>query len=168
MSRTTGKAETDEPLRLAPVTTSPAVRAVFVSKDMAWATGQGVNDRNAGTGCRKYKEFLSIHELPRSPVTLRMWNAYLLARQSAPKDALRRGAKSKRPAQAKMRSGSTPLKFAQKSNWARGLTLSDAPPRRRTVRRYDGIEARRSDLSPENAALLMKVNQQDTLIDMWR
>jgi hypothetical protein len=51
----------------------------------------------------------------------------------------------------------------------RGLTLRDAStPRRKTVRRYDLVDPRWSDLSPENAALLMKVNQQNTLVDMWR
>ncbi len=51
----------------------------------------------------------------------------------------------------------------------RGLTLSDTTtPRRKTVRRYDRVIPRKSELSPENAALLMKVNQQDTLVDMWR
>ena len=57
----------------------------------------------------------------------------------------------------------------QKSRWTRGLTLSDTTtPRRKTVRRYDRVEPRKSDLSPEIAALLMKVNQQNTLVDMWR
>ena len=51
--------------------------------------------------------------------------------------------------------------------WSR-LTLADASARRGTVRRYGCIEPRRSDISPENAALLMKVNQQNTLADTWR
>ncbi len=226
MSRTTGTAETEE-LRLAPVTAPPAGRAAFAPKDIAWATRQGTNDRNAGTACRKYKNFLGIYKLPSSPLTRQLWNAYLLARQPAPKKATRRGRKRKGPVQADPRrksmpavvgpswaarqaredriSGnvclscedflrtyglrksdasrrvwkayheraklvprSTPPKSVQKSNWARGLTLSDATPRRGTVRRYDRTEPRKSDLSPENAALLMKVNQQNTLVDMWR
>jgi len=227
MSRTTGTAETQELLRLAPATAPPADRAATAPKDIAWATRQGTDDRNAGTECRKYKKFLSIYRLPSSPLTLQLWNAYLLARQSAPKNGPRRGGKRKGPVQADPRrksipvvvgpswaarqaredriSGnvclsyedflrtyglrksdvsrrvwkayheraklvprSTPPRSAQKSNWACGLTLSDSPARRRTVRLYDCIEPRRSDLSPENAALLMKVNQQNTLVDMWR
>jgi len=227
MSRPTGTAETTELLRLAQVTAPPANRPAIAPKDIAWATRQGISDRNAGTECRKLKKFLSIHELPSSPLTLRLWNAYLLARQSAPKNASRRAAKRKGPVnadprgksvpavvspswaarqgredrisgnvclsyedflrtyglrksdaarrvwqayheRAKLPPRSTPPKSAQKSNWARGLTLNDAPARRRSVKRYDCIAPQRSDLSPENAALLMKVNQQNTLVDMWR
>jgi hypothetical protein len=222
--RTTGTAETAEQLRPAPVTAPPAPIA---PKDIAWATRQGTNDQNAGTACRKYRNFLSIHKLPSSPLTLQLWNAYLLARQPAPKNASRRGGKRKGPIQAdprrtsipavvspswaarqaredringnarlsyenflrtyglrksdpsrrvwkayheraKLIPRSTPPASAQKTNWARGLTLYDGSARRRTVRRYDRTEPRRSDLSPENAALLMKVNQQNTLVDMWR
>ena len=65
---------------------------VIAEKDIAWAARQGANDRNAGTECRKYKNFLSIYKLPRSPFTLRMWNAYLLAGQSTPKIPRDRGA----------------------------------------------------------------------------
>jgi hypothetical protein len=227
MSRTTGTAETEERLRLALVTAPPAACAAIAPKDTAWATRQGVNDRNAGTECRKYKKFLSIYNLPSSPLTLQLWNAYLLARQSALKNASRRGGQRKGPVRADPRrksipavvgpswaarqaredriSGtvcpsyedflrtyglcksdasrrvwkayheraklvprSTPPKSEQKSNWARGLTPSNTTARRRTVRRYDCIEPRRNDLSPENATLLMKVNQQNTLVDMWR
>jgi len=227
MSRTTGIAETEELLRLAPVTAPPVGRAAIAPKDIAWATRQGANDRNAATECRKFKKFLNIYKLPSSPLTLRLWNAYLLARQPAPKNASTRGGKRKGPVQADPRrksmpavigpswaarqgredriSGhvclsyedflrtyglrksdasrrvwnayheraklvprSTPPRSAQKSNWARGLTLTDTSARPGTVRRYDRIEPRRSDLSPENAALLMKVNQQNTLVDMWR
>jgi hypothetical protein len=228
MSRTTGNAEPEKLQRLAPATATPADRAAIAPKDIAWATRQGTNDRNAGTECRKYKKFLGIYKLPSSGLTLQLWNAYLLARQSsAPKSVPRSGGKRKGPVQAdprrksmpavvgpswatrqaredritgnvcltyedflrtyglrksdasrrvwkayderaKLAPRSTPPKSAQKSNWARGLTLSDASARRGTVRRYDRVEPRRSDLSPKNAALLMKVNQQNTLVDMWR
>jgi hypothetical protein len=228
MSRSTSKAETDGLLRPSSVTAAPAAdRAAFAGKGIAWATRQGTNDRNAGTECRKYKNFLSIYKLPRSPFTLHMWNAYLLARQATPKNAARLGGRHKLPTQAdpprkpipavvgpewaarqaredritgkaclsyeaflraydlrksdasrrvwkiynqhaNLVPRNTPPKSAQKLHWTRGLTLSDASAHRRTVRRYDRIEPRRSDLSPGNAALLMKVNQQNTLVDMWR
>jgi hypothetical protein len=227
MSRTTSTAETEELLRLAPGAPSAADRAAVAPKSIAWATRQGTNDRTAGTECRKYKKFLSIYKLPSSPLTLQLWNAYCLGRQSASKNDLPREAKGQRPRRAdprrksipsvvdaawaarqaredrisgnvcrsyedflrtyrlrksdasrrvwrtyqeraKLVSRSTPPKSAQRLNWARGLSLSDVSARRSTVRRYDFIEPRRRDLSPENAALLMKVNQQNTLVDMWR
>ncbi len=108
MSRTTGNAETEELLRLAPVTATPADRAAIAPKDIAWATRQGTHDRNAGTEYRKYKNFLSIYKLPSSPLTLQLWNAYLLARQSAPKNASRRGGKRTRPVRADPRRKSIP------------------------------------------------------------
>jgi hypothetical protein len=227
MSRATGNAETQGPMRLVPVTAKPADHAPITANDIAWATRQGTDDRKAGTECRKYKNFLSVYKLPSSPLTLRMWNAYLLTRQSALNYAPPRGTKRTRPVEpdprrnsipavagtswaanqarqdrisgnicpryedfirayglrksdaalrvwkayhdrAKQAPRSTPPKTAQKSCWARGLTLSDPSARRRTVRRYDRTEPRKSDLSPENAAMLMKVNQQNTLVDMWR
>ena len=122
-------------------------------KGIAWAARQGLDDRKAGTECRKYKNFLRIHNLPKSQFTLRMWNAYLPASQST------------KPA----RLNTQPPKPKQKSRWTRGLTLGDTTtPRRKAVRRYDRVEPRESELSPEIAALLMKVNQQNTLVDMWR
>jgi len=210
-----------------PFAATLAERATVPQRDAAWAARQGTNDRDAGTECRKYSNFLSIYRLPRSPLTLRMWNAYLGAGQTALKNAPRPGGELERPVRAHPRpkptpavlgpswaahqaredsiSGNvclsyegflriyglrtsdaarrvwkvyrdgaklaprrTPLKYAQKSNWARGLTLNDASARRGPVRRYDRPEPRRTDLSAENAALLMKVNQQNTLVDMWR
>ena len=227
MSRALGNAETEGLLRLGAVTATSADRAAIAANDIAWATRQGTNDRRAGTECRKYRNFLSIYKLPSSPLTLRMWNAYLLARQPASNYAPRRGGKRKRPVEpdrrrnsipavvgpswaasqarqdrisgnicpsyedfirsyglhksdvarrvwhayherTKLAPSSTPPKTAQKSYWARGLALSDPSARPRTVRRYDRTEPRKSDLSPENAAMLMKVNQQNTLVDMWR
>lgn len=201
---------------------------VIAGKDIAWAVRQGANDRNSGTEFRRYKDFLGIYKLPRSPFTLRMWNAYLSARQPTPKNvvrardrreclvrsnpppnpipavvglewAVRQGRADRiagkaclgyktflctyglRKSNASHQLWSTyqkhakpvplntpPQKPLQKSRWTRGLTLSDATTRRRTIRRYDRVEPRRSELSPKNAALLMKVNQQDTLVDMWR
>jgi hypothetical protein len=41
-------------------------------------------------------------------------------------------------------------------------------PRRKNVRKYDRENPRESELPPEIADLLMKLNQQDTLVDMWR
>ena len=67
------------------------VTAATAGKDIAWAARQGANDRKAGTECRKYKNFLRIYNLPRSPFTLRMWNAYLPARQPTPKNNARAG-----------------------------------------------------------------------------
>ena len=76
------------------------VTDVIAAKDIAWAARQGTNDRNAGTGCRKYKNFLNIYKLPRSPFTLRMWNAYLLARRATPQKAARAGDRRERLIQA--------------------------------------------------------------------
>ena len=122
-------------------------------KGIAWAACQGVDDRKAGTECRKYKNFLRIYNLPRSQFTLRMWNAYLPASQPA------------RPA----RPSAPPLKSKQKPRWTGALTLGDeTTPHREIVRRYDSVMSYDSGLSPENAALLRKVNQLDTLVDMWR
>lgn len=227
MSRAAGNAATSGHLRLAPVTATSADRAVIGSKDIAWATRQGTSDRIAGTECRKYRWFLRIHRLPRSPLTLRMWDAYLLALRPATSYASRRGGKHKPPVQAdprrdsipavlspswaagqarqdrisgnicasfedflrayglrksdasrrvwqayheraKLAPRSTPPKIVQKSYRARSLTLGDPSARRRTVRRYDRTEPPKSDLSPKNAAMLMKINQQNTLVDMWR
>jgi hypothetical protein len=129
------------------------VIAATAEDDIAWASRQGTNDRKAGTQCRKFKSFLRIHNLPRSQFTLRMWNAYLLASQPT------------KPA----RLNTPPPKPKQKSRWTRGLTLSDTTtPRRKTVRRYDCVELRKNQFSPEIAALLMELNQQNTLVDMWR
>ena len=72
-----------------------AVTDVIAGKDIAWAARQGTNDRNAGTACRKYKNFLNIYKLPRSPFTLRMWNAYLLARRATSKKAALAGDRRK-------------------------------------------------------------------------
>jgi hypothetical protein len=124
-----------------------------LGKDVAWAARQGESDRKAGTSCRRYKNFLRNYNLPRSEFTFRMWNAYLPA--SPPTKPVRRNA--------------SPSKRKHASHWTRGLTLGDMPaPRRETVRRYDRVMPRASDLSPENVALLKKVNQLDTLVDMWR
>lgn len=122
-------------------------------KGIAWAARQGADDRKAGTECRKYKNFLRIYNLPRSQFTLQMWNAYLPASQPT------------RPA----RPGAPSPKSKQKPHWTGDLTLGDAAtPNRKIARRYDIVMSYQSDLSPENAALLRKVNQLDTLVDMWR
>jgi len=127
--------------------------AAAAGKDIAWAARQGENDRKAGTACPRYKAFLAIHNLPKSQFTLRMWNAYLPASQPT------------RP----VRRNTPPPKPKHASRWTRGLTLGDATtPRHKTARRYDLITPCGSDLSPEDAALLRKVNQLDTLVDMWR
>lgn len=219
-----------EPGRRKAVRKEEAVTAATVEKDVAWAARQGTNDRRAGTECRKYKNFLRIYNLPRSQFTLRMWNAYLPARQPTPKSTARAGdrhdplippdppqnpspaAVARKDPEWAARQGRDDriagktcrnyetflityelhksdaslhlwntyhkqLKLAhrhtsppkQKSRWTRGLTLSDTTtPRRKTVRRYDRVQPLKSDLSPENAALLMKVNQQYTLVDMVR
>jgi hypothetical protein len=227
MSRATGEAETQGPRRLVPVSATSSERAAIAANDVAWAARQGTNDRAAGTECPKYKHFLSRYRLPCSPRSLRMWNAYILARQPPPAYAPRTGGKRARPDEpdprrnsipavvspawaagqarqdiisgnlcrsyedfmrayglrksdaarrvwsayqegAKLAPRRTPPKTAQKSHPGRGLTLGDPPARRRTVRRYDRTEPRKSDLSPQNAAMLMKINQQNTLVDIWR
>ena len=201
-------------------------------KDIEWAARQGVRDRKAGTEWRKYKDFLRAYNLPRSPYTLRMWNAYLPSTQPepnikaraegrrspsippvpsqkpssaavAPKDrewAARQGRQDSiaRKAcrkyktflttyqlhksdaslhlwdayrkQTKAERSNTPVPdLKRRSHWTRGLSISDtATPRRKKVRRYDRENPRESELPPGIAALLMKLNQQDTLVDMWR
>jgi hypothetical protein len=127
--------------------------AATAEKGIAWAARQGAADRKAGTVCRKYKNFLRTYNLPRSQFTLRMWNAYLPASQ---------------PTRPVPPSAPSP-KSKQKPHWTGDLTLGDATtPHRGIVRRYDLAMSYHSDLSPENAALLRKVNQLDTLVDMWR
>jgi hypothetical protein len=119
-------------------------------KDRQWAAQQGREDRIAGKACRKYKTFLITYGLPRSDASLQLWNVYHIQTKS-------------------VRLGKPLPDPKQKSRWTRGLTLGDvAVPHRRTVRRCDRVKPRESDLSPENAALLMKVNQQNTLMEMWR
>jgi hypothetical protein len=126
------------------------VTVATAGKGIAWAARQGANDRQAGTECRKYKKFLITYELPRSDTSLRLWNTYLKQTKVAHPNA----------------SSSKP---EQKSRRTRGLTPSGASsPPRKIVRRYDYVNPRGTDLSPENAALLMRVNQQNTLVDMWR
>jgi hypothetical protein len=128
---------------------SPAVAA---RKDPAWAERQGREDAIAGKPCRKYKTFLSTYKLDKSDASLQLWNAYYKKTQQASVNTL--------PPKPKQK---------QKQHLARGLTLSHGhAPRRNAVRRYDNVEPRRDDLSPKNAALLMKVNQQNTLVDSWR
>lgn len=201
-------------------------------KDIEWAARQGVRDRKAGTECRKYKDFLRAYNLPRSPFTLRMWNAYLPSSQPepnikarvegrrgpsippvpsqkpssaavAPKDfewAARQGRRDSiaRKAcrkyktflttyelhksdaslrlwdayrkQTKAERSNTPVPdLKRRSHWTRGLSISDtATPRRKYVRKYDRENSGEGELPPGIAALLMKLNQQDTLVDMWR
>jgi len=68
-----------------------------------------------------------------------------------------------------VRLNTLPPKPKQKARWTHDPTPSDVTtPRRRTVRRYDRVGPRASELPPEIAALLMEVNQQNTLVDMWR
>jgi hypothetical protein len=129
------------------------VAAATLGEDIAWAVRQGADDRKAGTACPTYKNFLRIYNLPGTQFSLRMWNAYLLASQPA------------KP----VRSNALPSKPKHASRWTRGLTLGDVTtPSHKTARRYDLVMPRRTDLSPANAALLRKVNQLDTLVDMWR
>jgi hypothetical protein len=129
------------------------VNVAIAEKDIVWAARQGTNDRKAGTECRKYKNFLRIYNLPRSQFTLRMWNAYLPTSQPT----------------KRVRLNTPSLKPKQKSRRARGFTLNGTTtPGREIVRRCDLVMSYNSDLSPENAALLRKVNQLDTLVDMWR
>ena len=60
--------------------------AVIAEMDITWAADQGASDRNAGTVCPKYRNFLRPYEPPRSRSTLRMWDAYRLAGQSTPQN----------------------------------------------------------------------------------
>lgn len=119
-------------------------------KDIEWAARQGVTDRKAGTECRKYKTFLVTYELHKSDASLCLWDAY------------RKQTKAERV--------NKPVPdLKRRSNWTRGLSISDtATPRRKYVRKYDRESPRESELSPGIAALLMKLNQQNTLVDMWR
>jgi uncharacterized Zn finger protein (UPF0148 family) len=115
-------------------------------KDIEWAARQGVTDRKAATECRKYKVFLRTYNLARSPFTLRMWNAYVSARQ--PKPASIPQAKGRRvpPITAIPSQRPSPAAAARRNReWAARQGRED------TI-----------------AALLMKLNQQDTLVDMWR
>ena len=165
------------------------VTAVTAEKDITWAAGQGASDRNAGTVCRKYKNFLSTYKLPRSPSTLRMWDAYRLAGQSTPQNTARPGSRRGPLTPPDAPQSQTPAAVARKSRkHARRARLNMSAPRPKqktcwtrallsttrqllVARPYEDmifVEPRWSDLSPENAALLMKVNQQNTLVDMWR
>jgi hypothetical protein len=119
-------------------------------KDIEWAARQGVRDRKAGTECRKYKTFLITYELHKSDASLRLWNAYQY--------------------QTKPERFNTPaLDPKRRSHGPRGLNVTGrATPRRKSVRKYDRENPRESELPPEIAALLMKLNQQNTLVDMWR
>lgn len=121
-----------------------------VRKDLEWAARQGGDDRITGKSCPKYKTFLITYELARSGISLHLWNIYHKQTKLVHPNA-------------------SPSKPEQKSCRTRGINPSGAStPRRKTARRYELVEPRWSDLSPENAALLMKVNQQNTLVDMWR
>jgi len=131
-----------------PVQADPRHQSTPAVISPSWAARQAREDRISGNVCVTYEDFLPTYGLRKSDASRRVWNAYHEHAKLVPRSTL--------PASA------------QKSNWARGLTLYDASARRRTVRRYDLTEPRRSDLSPENAALLMKVNRQNTLVDMWR
>jgi hypothetical protein len=141
-ARTPSSREPDRPHKPSP--------ALTARKNPSWAERLGHEDAIAGRPCRKYKTFLSTYKLEKSDASLQLWNAYCKKAQQA-------SVNTSRP------------KPKQKPRWTRGLTLSDRhAPRRKAARRYDNVEPRREDLSPKNAALLMTVNQQNTLVDSWR
>jgi hypothetical protein len=133
--------EPDTPHKVSP--------AVTTRKNPAWAERQGHEDAIAGRPCRKYKTFLSKYKLDKSDASLQLWNAY-----------------HKKTQQTNV--NTSPPKPKLEPRLARDLTLSGPAPRRRVVRRYPNVGLLRDDLSPTNAALLMKVNQQNTLVDSWR
>lgn len=149
---------------------SPKQRTVTVptkEKDIEWAARQGMWDRKAGTECRKYKGFLRAYHLYRSPLTLRMWNAYLPSRQPKPASVVR--VEGRRGPSIPPVPSQKPSNRKRESYWTRGLSSSDTTtPSRKTVRRYDHVKPRESELPPEIAAQLMKLNQQNTLVDAWR
>ena len=115
-------------------------------KDIEGAARQGVRDRKAAAEYRKYKDFLKAYNLSKSPITLRMWNAYLPSRQPKPTSIAR----------AKGR---------------RDPSITAIPPQKPSsaaAARKNLEWAARQGREDRIAALLMKLNQQDTLVDMWR
>ena len=86
------------------------ITAATAGKDIAWAARQGESDRNAGTACPKYKNFLRIYNLPKSQFSLRLWNAYLPASQ--PTKPVRRN--------------TPPPRRKHASRWTQRLTPGDA------------------------------------------
>jgi len=133
-----------------PVPSQKPSSAAVAQKDLEWAARQGHEDRIARKPCRKYKTFLATYQLHKSDATLRLWDAY--------------------QKQTKAERLNRPLpNLKRRSRWTRDLSISDTTtPRRKNVRKYDRERPRQSELPPEIAALLMKLNQQDTLVDMWR
>jgi hypothetical protein len=135
---------------------------VATERTPEWAARQGREDAAAGKSCPRYETFRSTYELKKCDASLGMWHAYhnqaKLAVVSTPES-------TPKPRQ-KPKPKRKPVKMVLLT---RGLSLIDAPTsHRQTVRRYDRMKPPKSDLSPENAALLMKVNQQNTLVDAWR
>jgi hypothetical protein len=112
--------------------------------DLDWAARQANEDRITGQGCLSYAAFVLTYELKESDASNRAWMTY--------------------DAHIRLVAPNT----SSKSRWSRGLTLGNASIRGGTAPKCDFIEPRRNDLTPENAALLMEVNEQKTLVDMWR
>lgn len=132
-----------------PVPSQKPPPAAVARKDLEWAARQGREDRIRGKACRKYKTFLIVYELHKSDAALHLWDAYYK--------------------QTKPDLNTPPRSRKRGSYWTRGLSSSDTTtPHRKTIRRCDRENRRESELPQEIAALLMKVNQQNTLVDMWR
>lgn len=122
------------------------VTVATAEKDIEWAARQGATARNAATECRKYKVFLRTYNLSRSPFTLRMWNAYFSSRHPKPTSIPR--VKGRRVPSI------TPIPSQRPSPAA--------------VAQRNRESAARQEREDRIAALLMQLNQQDTLVDMWR
>jgi hypothetical protein len=149
-----GTANANKPPTRKPDSPPKRLSAAAGGKDVAWAVRQGRQDKIAGKRSQGYKRFRSSHDLQVSDTSLHLWHTY-------------RNAYQKQPQRAQVSPPASKLK--QKSRWTSGLTLDDAAVTgRNAARRYDRAEPRKSDLSPENAALLKKLNQPETLVDSWR
>jgi hypothetical protein len=127
--------------------------ATTEERTLEWAARQARSDSLAGNPCQRYKDFRAKYDLPKCDISLQMWNSYYPnrtksggAKKASPKPKANRNAKVRLTAIPNRRSSSRP-----------------------SVKRYDLMQPLPfSDLSPSNAALLMRVNQQNTLGEMWR
>ena len=98
--------------RKGPVQADPRRKSIPAVVGPSWAARQAREDRITGNVCLTYEDFLRTYGLRESDASRRVWKAYHERAKLAPR--------------------STPPKSAQKSNWARGLTLTDTSARRRT------------------------------------
>jgi hypothetical protein len=124
--------------------------AMPAGRTPGWAGRQGREDCRMGSPCPKYKTFLATYKLPECDASLRLWHEYRA---------------QTKPARVSMASPTSRRKSRRRGTRA----PSDASASgRKTAHRYTRDQQRTSDVSPEIAALLLKVNQQNTLVDAWR